>query len=51
MGRIVGDDHAIGKLLVTESGVITATFGYPNVRTGPPPTPDIDMWLAPLDGG
>jgi hypothetical protein len=51
MGRIVGEDRAIGKLLVTESGVITATFGIPNVRTGPTPTPDIDMWLAPLDGG
>ena len=51
MGRIVGEDQVIGTLVVTESGVITATYGYPNVRTRPPPAPDIDMWLAPLDGG
>jgi hypothetical protein len=51
MGRIVGDDRAIGKLLVAESGAIIATFKYPNVRTGPPSAPEIDMWLAPLDGG
>jgi len=51
MGRIVGEDHGIGKVLVTENGVITATYEYPNVSTGLPPAPDIDMWLAPLDGG
>jgi hypothetical protein len=51
MGRIVGEDHVIGTLLVTESGVITATYGYPNLRTRLPPAPDIDMWFAPLDGG
>ena len=51
MGRIVGEDHVIGTLLVTESGVITATYGYPNVRTRLPPAPDIDMWFAPLDAG
>ena len=50
MGRIVGEDRVIGKVLVTESGVITATYEYPNV-TGQPPAPDIEMWLAPLDGG
>lgn len=51
MGRIVGEDRVIGKLLVTESGVIIATYVYPYVGTGPPPAPDIDMWLAPLDDG
>lgn len=50
MGRIVGEDRTVGTLLVTEDGVITTTYAYPNVRWGPPPAPGIDLWLAPLDG-
>jgi hypothetical protein len=51
MGRIVGEDRAIGTLLVTERGVIGTTYASPNETTGPPPAPDIEMWLATLDGG
>ncbi|HEX5695622.1 MAG TPA: hypothetical protein VFZ15_04515 [Acidimicrobiia bacterium] len=51
MGRIVGDDRAIGTLLVTERGVIAATYAFPNVPTGSPPAPNIEMWLATLDSG
>jgi hypothetical protein len=50
MGRIVGEDRTVGTLLVTEHGVITTTYAYPNLRTGPPSAPDIEMWLATLDG-
>ncbi|HEX6146159.1 MAG TPA: hypothetical protein VF083_05225, partial [Acidimicrobiia bacterium] len=51
MGRIVGEDRAIGTLLVTERGVIATTYASPNVTAGSPPAPDIEMWLATLDGG
>jgi hypothetical protein len=51
MGRIVGEDRAIGTLLVTERGLIATTYASPNETTGPPPAPDIEMWLATLDGG
>jgi hypothetical protein len=49
MGRIIGEDRAIGPLLVTEHDVIATTYASPNVTTGPPPAPDIEMWFAPLD--
>lgn len=51
MGRIVGEDRTVGPLLVTERGVIATTYASPNVTAGSPPAPDIDLWLASLDGG
>ena len=49
MGRIVGEDRAIGPLLVTERGVIATTYAYPNARWGPRPASDIEMWRATLE--
>jgi hypothetical protein len=49
MGDIVGRDRVIDTLLVDERGLIMATYVYPNVRAGPPPAPEVEMWVAPLD--
>ncbi|HSK07703.1 MAG TPA: hypothetical protein VK990_09310, partial [Acidimicrobiia bacterium] len=50
MGHIVGEDRSVGPLLVTEDGVITTSYAYPNLRWGPRSAPDIDLWIASLDG-